>query len=214
MKAKLTPSVRALANGASSDEDKPIMSGVHITEKEAVVADGFLLVIKPLQPQEMALEPVVDDGIHKVNVPADALKACKGDEIVLQTLEAMRVVPSGELLGGDKQNLATKIVVRLDGVDFSVEADSIEGEYPAYLNLFSSSKFVGQFAVSTKLLKKLLRTLPDDSMMQFRISEPDKTVEFQCADPDGDMPIRGALMPMHCTWEHTKWLTKNQEGEN
>jgi hypothetical protein len=208
LKAKLTPSVRALANGAASDEERPILRGVHITNKEAAVADGWLLVIKPLQPQEMSLEPVVDDGIDRVIVPADALKACKGDEVYLQTIEAIRSIPSAELLSEGTTATTTKVVARMDGADFSVEADAIEGEFPNYEGLFTPSPLVGQIAINTKLLKKLLRTLPDDAMMQLRISESDKPIEFQCADDDGDLPIRGIVMPMHCTWEHTAWKTK------
>ncbi len=212
MRAKLSQSVRALANGAASGEDaNPVLRGVHITDKEAVVADGFLLVVKAVQSQEMELEKVVDDGIKEIIVPADALKACKGDEVQLQTIEAMRSIPSGELLGN--KVTATKIVARLDGADFSVEADAIEGQYPEYEKLFKSSLLVGQVAISTKVLKKLLRTLPDDSMMQLRISEPDKPIEFQCIDPDGDLPIRGAIMPMGCVWDFVKWKSENKKSE-
>lgn len=213
MRAKLTASVKALANGAASDEDRPLLQGVYITEKEAVVADGFLLVIKVLQPQEMQLEKVADDGIREVNIPANALKACKGDEVMLQTIEVMRHIPSAELLRADATVTTTKVVARLDGADFSVEADAIEGEYPRYVKLFAPSPLVGQVAVSTKVLKKLLRTLPDDSFMQLRISLPDKPIEFQCQDEDGDLPIRGMIMPMNVMWEHTKWKTKDQPAE-
>jgi len=213
MKAKLTAGVRALANGAATDNDRPVLTGVYMTENEAVVADGHMIVVKRLQPQEMPLEPVMDDGIRSVIVPSDALKACEGEIINLQTIEAMRVIPESKLLDPNATRTATKVVVRMDGAGFSVEADAIEGSYPSHRELFASSPFVGQVAVSTKVIKKLLRTLPNDSMMRFRISEPDKPVEFQCIDPDGDVPIKGIFMPMHISWENTKWETREDGDE-
>ncbi len=213
MKAKLTPSVRALANGAVSNEEHSILQGVYINEKEVVVADGFLLVVKQLQPKEMELDPVVDDGIKEVNVPADALKACKGDEIMLQTIEAVRSIPSEELLSHGATVTKTKTVARMDGPDFSIEVDAIEGKYPDYKGMFNPSPLVAQVALNTKLLKKLLKTLPDGAIMQLRISNPDKPVEFQCQDDDGDLPIRGVIMPMAITWEHTRWLSEDKKEE-
>ncbi len=209
MKAKLSAGVKALANGAGNEDSAPVLRGVHVTKKEAVVADGWMLVIKQLQPQEMQLEPIADDGIEEVTIPADAIKACKGEELNLQTIEAMKEIPSAELMGKDAKVTTTKIVARMDGADFSVEADAIEGKYPNYEGLFPTSLFIGQFAVNTKLLKKMLRTLPDNEMLQFRVSEPDKPIEFQCIDVDGDLPIRGMFMPMGCSWEHTVWKSKD-----
>lgn len=210
MKIKLTGGVRALANGISTNEDKPIMSGVHVTKEEAVVADGFMLVIKKLQLHEMSFEVAADDGINSVVIPSDALKACKGEEITLQTIEAMKP-PIGGLMASEQPG--TKVVVRMDGADFSVEADSIEGTYPDYKHLLSSP-FVGQIAISTKLIKKVLRTLPDDGMLQLRFSEPDKPIEFQCSDTDGDLPIRGLIMPMSISWLHTQWLTQDKSPDS
>jgi hypothetical protein len=190
------------------------MAGVLITDTEAVVADGFMLVIKTLQVNEMDFDKMDDDGIKQVIIPGDALKACDGELIKMQTIESMVKRELGVLpMGAELSQVNTKIVVRLDGADFSVEVDATDGNYPDYKHLFTPSALVGQFAVSTKVLKKLLRTLPDDSTLQFRISEPDKPLEFQCSDPDGDLPIRGLAMPMNMSWMQTKWLTPNVDKE-
>lgn len=209
MKLKLSQATRALANGTLGDDNRPILSGVKVTPKEAVVADGFMLVVKTVQTQEMDLDNKVDDGINEVIVPADALKACKGKYIDLQTIEAIKQIPSQELLDAGATVSQTKIIVRLEGEDFNIEADSIEGNYPDHNLLIGGvSPLVGQVAFSTDLLKKLLKTLPGDSQIRFRISEPDKLVEFQCADPDGDIPIRGVVMPMNMSWLNTQWRTR------
>ncbi len=208
MKVKLTAGVKLLANGASNKEDSPLMRGVHITKDKAVVADGSLLVIKSLQVNEMDFAPTFEDGIDDIIVPAEALKACKGDEIGLQTIEAMRSVPKEHLLDPDASETVTKVVARLDGEDYSVEVDAIDGDYPNHVALFKPSPFVGQIAISTNVLKKLFKALPNDSIVKLRISEPDKPVEFQCTDPDGDLPLRGLVMPLATSWLNTTWRTE------
>lgn len=204
MKAKLTPAVRALANGTANDKEaKPFLKGVYIRGREAAAADGFLLVIKQLPPDELPLDgPHQDDGIDEVIIPADALKACKGD-IQMECIEVIKADP------GLLTKLEPKIVVRLNGPDYDVEAESISGTFPDYTALFPPSPLIGQVALNTSLLKKLLRTLPDDSNMILRISEPERPVEFQCADPDGDIPIRGLIMPLHLAWNLIKWKSTN-----
>lgn len=209
MKVKLSQTTRALANGAASGDERPILTGIKITKTEAVVADGFLLVIKTLQPAEMEFEKPVDDGIGEVVVPADAIKACKGEAVILQTIEAMKPVPKAELLGGNATVAASVIIARMEGDEFNVEADSIQGKYPDHDQLIGGvSPFIGQIAFNTTLLKKLLKTLPSDSIVQFRISEQNKPVELQCQDPDGDIPIRGVIMPMDVLAANTIWRTK------
>ena len=209
MKAKLTQSVRALANGASSDNDRPILTGVKFNDREAVVADGNILVIKQLPSPEMVLDDTPDDNIRQVIIPADALKACKGDVVELQTIETLKQSPVSELLNDKATNTITKVVARMTGEDFNVEADAIDGQYPDYANLFDTTPFVGQVAVNTKLLKKLIKTLPDDSMLILRISSQDEPIEFQCSDPDGEIPIRGIIMPMFFSALHTQWKTSD-----
>ncbi len=203
MKAKLTPSVRDLANGTASDKDSsPILRGVLIKEREAIAADGFMLIIKQLPSPEMDLDgKQVDDGIKEIVIPADAIRACKGDDVQLSCMEVQKAPLSQLEAITDKY----KKVARLDGLDFSVEADAIEGEFPKYPNLFSPTPLVAQVAFSSKVLKKLLKALPDDGVIQLRISDPDKTVEFQASDPDGDIPIRGIIMPMACLWDKVTW---------
>lgn len=209
MKAKLTQNVKALANGVAVESERPAMGGVLINKNEAVVSDSFILVIKPLPAPEMNLESTPDDGINEVIVPADALKACKGDEVYLETIEQIRTSVSelDAITGNNK-----KIVARLNGVDFSVEADSIQDKYPDYKAIFGVSPIVAQIAFNTKVFKKLLKCLPDESLLQMRISEPDKMVEFQAVDPDGGLPIRGLVSPMHASWIGTKWNTKDAKG--
>lgn len=213
MRVKLTESVRLLSNGVSSDkESNPITRGVKISEREAVVSDGFIIVIKQLPSPEMELdEPSVDDGVREVIVPADAMKACKGDVVTLTTMESLMAPVSqlDSLIGADK-----KIVARLDGADFSVEADAIEGQYPDVERYFTPSPVVTQLAFNQKVIKKLLKTLPDDGMLMMRISDPDRPVEFQCADPDGGIPIRGLIMPAHVGWLNTTWKTIDTSKEN
>ncbi len=212
MQAKLTETVRLLANGVASEKgSNPIMTGVLIKEREAVCADGFIVVIKQLPSPELDLEgKAIDDGIKSVIVPADAIKACKGDDVALSCIEALNV-PVSQLDGiiGNK----TKIVARLDGADFSVEVDAIQGEFPKIEKLFVPSPLVAQVAFSTKVLKKLLKTLPDDSLLQLRISEPDKAVEIRCIDPDGDIPISGLIMPMHVSELNVIWKTPELKRE-
>ncbi len=207
MKAKLTLAVRALANGAASEKEAPpIMRGVLITEREAICADGSILVIKQLPSPEMDLEGAnVDDGIKEIVVPADAIRASKGEDVALSCIEVLRTsISQLDDITGNK----TKIVARLDGSDFSVEADAIQGEYPQYLKLFNPSPLVAQIAFNAKVLKKLLRTLPDDGTLQLRISGVDKAVEFQSTDPDGDIPIRGLIGTKPCLWENVTWKTQ------
>jgi hypothetical protein len=209
MKVQLSPTVRVLANGASSDENRPTLSGVNFTKEEAIVADGFMLVIKRLPSPEMKLmEELPDDGIQSVIVPADALKACKGEKVELQTIECLREIASIELLKADATVSVNKIVARMTGGDFVVEADAIQGTYPDWSNLFTPSSIRAQIAVNTKILKKLLKTLPDDSMLRLRVSDSDKPIEFQCIDPDGDIPINGLVMPLNANWLDVQWRTK------
>ncbi len=205
MKVELTKTTRGLANGAATDDSRPVITGVLVSKDKAVVADGFLLVIKALQPPKMDFDQTSDDKIQEAIIPADALKACKGDITKLQTIEAVRMLPSAELLKADATVTTTKIVVRMDGDDFSVEADTIEGNYPKYSELFPALPLRGQVAINTKLLKKLLKTLPDESILKLRIGEPENPVEFQCTDPDGEIPIRGIVMPMRVMWD-VPWL--------
>lgn len=209
MKAILSETVRDLANGASNDKERPILTGVKFTEREAVVADGNLLVIKQLPQLGMDLDNTPDDNIKQVIIPADAIKACKGETVIMQTIESLKSAPSAELLNDKATTPITKIIARMSGDDFNVEADSIEGNYPDYNGLFNESPLVGQVAVNTKILKKLIKVLPDESMLILRISDPDKAIEFQCSDPDGDMPIRGIVMPMLFSGLYTKWKTKD-----
>ena len=90
MKKTLTSTAKALANGCETGKDaRPIMAGVLITDAEAVVADGFMLVIKKLQTNAMELDKTPDDDIHEVIIPGEALKACDGEEIQMQTIESM-----------------------------------------------------------------------------------------------------------------------------
>jgi len=177
LKAKLTPAVRDLANGTASDKDSsPILRGVLIKEREAIAADGFMIIIKQLPSPEMELEPDKgDDGIKEIVIPADAIRACKGDDVQLSCMEVMRNPLSQLEAITDRY----KRVARLDGPDFSVEADAIAGEFPKYPNLFSPSPLVAQIAFNSKVIKKLLKALPDDGVIQLRISEPDKAIEFQ-----------------------------------
>ncbi len=213
MQAKLTETVRLLANGVASEKDSSsIMTGVLVTEREAVCSDGFIVVIKQLPSPELELDgKLVEDGIKSVIVPADAIKACKGDDVALSCMEALNV-PVSQLDGiiGNK----TKIVVRLDGANFSVEADAIQGEFPKIEKLFVPSPLIAQVAFSTKVLKKLLKTLPDDSLLQLRISEPGKAVEMRCVDPDGDIPISGLIMPMHTSELNIIWKTSELKNES
>ncbi len=209
MKAKLTEAVRLLANGTANDKDSsPIMRGVLITERQAVCADGYIVVIKQLPSPEMNLDgPPIDDGIKTVVVPSDAIKACKGDDVALSCVEVMKAsLNQLDAIVGDK----TKIVARLDGADFSVEADAIQGEFPKYEKLFTPSPLIAQIAFSPRIMKKLLRTLPDDGVVRLRISAPDKAVELQCTDPDGDIPIRGLIMPMAVSDLNVTWNTPDQ----
>lgn len=209
MKAQITPAVRALAHGAASDENRPILNGVNFNHDQAVVADGFMLVIKQLPSPEMDLGESIDDGISEVNVPADALKACKGDKVDLQTIESLRQVPTAELLKSDATVSMSKIVARMTG-EFVIEADAIQGTYPDYTKLFGSSPLKGQIAINTRLLKRMLKTLPDDEILRIRVSEPDRPIEIQCSDPDGDIPIRGLIMPLNCNWNDVVWKTLGQ----
>jgi predicted acyltransferase len=75
---KLTPATRALANATSKNDDRPILSGVKITKREAVAANGFIVIIKAMPAPGMNLEQIGDDGIDEVIIPSDALKACDG----------------------------------------------------------------------------------------------------------------------------------------
>jgi len=214
MKTKLNDGVVRLANGASTDEDRPVMTGVHVTKDHAVVADGYMLVIKTLQLNEMKLDVEADDGITSVIIPAEALKACSGEVIEMETIESMRLTPDGDkLLVPNAQKPEMRTVVRMDCEGFSVEADSIPGNYPDYSALFSASPLVGGIAVNTKTLKKLLKTLPNDATLRLRVSEPDRGIEFQCVDTDGDLPIRGIIMPEQVSWIHTTWRTPEQERD-
>jgi len=207
LKAKLTPAVRDLANGTASDKDSsPILRGVLIKEREAIAADGFILIVKQLPSPEMDLDNnQVDDGIKEIVIPADAIRACKGDDVQLSCMEVQRN-PLSQL---EAITDRFKKVARLDGPDFSVEADAIEGEFPKYPNRFSPSPLVAQIAFNSRVIKKLLKALPDDGIIQLRVSEPDKAVEFQCTDPDGDIPIRGIISPMVCLWDKVTWKTAN-----
>lgn len=209
MKAILSETVRDLANGASNDKERPILTGVKFTEREAVVADGNLLVIKQLPQLGMDLDDTPDDNIKQVVIPADAIKACKGETVIMQTIESLKSAPSIELLNDKATTPITKIVARMTGDDFNVEADSIDGNYPDYTNMFGETPLIGQIAINTKLLKKLIKVLPDESMLILRISDVDKAIEFQCSDPDGDIPIRGIVMPMSFSGLHTQWKTKD-----
>jgi DNA polymerase III sliding clamp (beta) subunit (PCNA family) len=211
MKANLSKTVRDLANGASTDDERPILTGVKFTEREAIVADGNILVVKQLPQLGMDLDNTPDDNIKQVVIPADAIKACKGETVIMQTIESLKSAPLVELLNDKATTPITKIVARMSGDDFNVEADSIDGNYPDYNGLFNESPLVGQVAINTKILKKLIKVLPDESMLILRISEPDKAIEFQCSDPDGDMPIRGIVMPMNFSGLHTIWKTKNTD---
>lgn len=199
---KITPAVRALANGTANSEGSPALTGVLINTKEAVAANGFMLIIKPLPAPEMEMEELSENGIPDVIVPADALKACKGDKVQLTVIETMHR-PTGQLATEPE----TKNVVRLDGEDFSIEADAVRGTFPDYMGLFQMSPLVAQIGISPQTLKQLLKALPDSGVLQLRISSPDKPIEFQCSDPDGEMPIRGLIMPMNCAWLHTQWVT-------
>jgi hypothetical protein len=119
-----------------------------------------------------------------------------------------------ELLNDKATSPITKIVARMSGDEFNVEADSIDGKYPDYEGMFKESPLVGQIAINTKILKKLIKVLPDESMLILRISGPDKAIEFQCSDPDGDIPIRGIVMPMLFSGLHTQWKTKDNFGND
>ena len=207
MRAKLTKNVKILANATCRDTERPILTGVYLHGLTAVATDGYILVIKTLATPEMALDAVADDGINEIIIPADALKGCPGDDIELECIETVKVKTNSML---EETTNPIKTVVRLNGDGFSVEADSIEGHYPNYLGLFPKTPKFGEVAVNTALLKKLLKSVPDNATMRLRISEPDKPIEFQCVDDDGDEPIRGIIMPLAVLPE-TLWKCDHAE---
>lgn len=211
MKAKITTAVRDLAHATAQGKDAyPVMTGVRFTRREATATNGYLVVIKQLPPPEMEMDgPAKNDGIGEVNVPADALLACKGEEIRMETSEVRNPKRVGQL---DAGHLPTKLIVRMNGPDFDVEADSIVGTFPNVEAMFAPSPLRGQIAFNTNVIKKLLKALPDDSFFALRISDPEKAVEFECIDPDGDIPIRGLIAPMQMSVENLKWKCQDSTG--
>lgn len=212
MKAKLTSAVRALANGTATEKESiEALTGVLIKEREAICADGFILVIKQLPQREMDLDGKdQEDGIEEVIIPAENLKMCKGENVQLSCVEVMRgsLNQIDEIIKGEN-----KTVVRLEGEGYAIEADAIQGEFPKYLKLGGLSPKIAEVALNTKLLKKLLKTLPDDVSLKLRISSPDKAIEFQCDDPDGDIPIRGMIGIKPCLWDKITWRTEDEKIE-
>lgn len=205
MNGKLTESSQALINCAETGKEaRPTLKGLLIRDGRIYAANGFIAITKVLLDGESA------DGIGEVIIPPDAVKACKGD-VELSCVETMITPKSGMM-----DMPGTKTVVRLKGESYDVEADATEGNYPDVMSLFhgADGQIKAFISLNTTLLKKLAKSLPDDSFVTFRIIDHNIPVEFQCMDPDDTgEPIRGIIMPGLVKTDDLKWFANKKKDE-
>jgi hypothetical protein len=207
----LSEGVRLIANAASTDkEGNPVLRGVLVTEDEAIASNGIIVVIKKLPQEGMSMFGVTqEDGVKSVIIPSESLKACAKGEVELNVYSVEKQDQS-HLLGSEKLDHRTSI--RLVGEEFDIADEAIDGEYIDYRKYFVPSPIRAVVAMNSAQLKKLLKSLPDDATIEFRISDPDRPVEVQCADADGgDFPQRGLIPTCHIDWRQLNWRTEEKE---
>lgn len=179
-----------LVNACESDKDSPreIMKCLSLKDGELVGADGFLLVKR---------QAVLDDGEKDIKalLPASMIKQIKpkADQQANLTIESGQATVDYQSMTEYEPKFIFKLV---------------EGDYPAYDKIFESAKKEkkGVIALSVTLLKKLLKTMPDNGILRLGITEVLDPVEFNC---DVDYrPITGLIMPMDVDWSDFKWQSE------
>jgi len=148
-------------------------------------ADGFMLAKRKalLDEKERELE---------VLLPASMVKNIKlrGDQTIDLVIE---------------DNKATVNYSGLLEYEPKYQFNLCKEKYPDYQKLIKDvpTEKKAKIAVSVKLLKQLVKVLPDDGICRIGITDVDKPLEYSC-DVDG-RPIEGLIMPMYVDWGGFEW---------
>lgn len=177
MKASVSNLVKKTAKAAANEATRPILSQVKITNKEAVAADGFILVIRNLgQGNELA------EG-EEILVPARILQNSifnlkKGNKnhLLIETHGSV-----GDPNYNPRVEVSTASLVGLT-------APMQTGKFPDHQKLYDGEVARPEtlrIGFTVEVLKKLLNAIDDAKFVTFRISDNTHGVVFKAGDSKG-----------------------------
>ena len=180
MKVILDKDATRLAKGAETDFSRVNLMQVHFKDNEMFTIDGFMLIRKAIEYEETG------EGV----VPAKILEKANGKTVTLSINETDKVA---EIYNGE----------------YTIKVDTPQYTSPTIDTLYNKTEKKAEIALSTKLLSKVLKCLPTDCTLYFRVAETNAPVEFQAIE-SGDLVAEGLIMPYYFA-RNIDWRSDRKE---
>ena len=176
MEFTLNKSQRLVTNAAAKEEDRPVLTCVHIRKGIIEAGNGYIAVQKPIEY----------DGDEEILLKSKELAKCKGASVAFSKVEG-----SSEVRAKGQETII-------------LEAQS--GEFPnidklyqiatptAVLNRLAGRKEAFKIALSRSKLISLLNSF-DDDIVRFYFYGRESPVKLETED------AKGIMMPMSVNWE-------------
>lgn len=193
----------ALANGAASEDSRPILTNISLRDGTFEVADGFMLICRKADIGKD--EPITEE----VQIPAKLAKQIK---------------PTAKKPAIVKLNGKEATVTYQDEHGEVIEPKLIfsvgnEKNFPGYQQLFPKGKKHHEYAISISVLRKALDCLPRTGTLRLGfMEEKSAPVEFLYSAAgltdhayDEKRLTYGLIMPMFMSWEGNEWQRANEK---
>lgn len=200
----------ALTNGCAKEgSSRPVLTNLCLRNGKLAAADGFMLVVR-------------NAGLAEGENPPETMLP----STILKTIKPCHSVKVGRIIRKVSAELSIngrcEVTYKTDtGEPVEYETSMSfkpgnPGTFPNYDQLFPKvQEKTAVIALSAKLLKQLVKCLPDDGIVRLGIINPTSPLEFHCTDPfsDSDRPIYGLLMPIVVDWKEFKWTRVEEKQE-
>jgi hypothetical protein len=197
----------ALTNGCAKEDSRPVLTNLCLRNGKLAAADGFMLVVRDADLAEGENPP-------ETMLPAKILKTIKPGHSVKVGRVNRKV--SAELTINGRCEVSYKTETG-EPVEYETSMSfkpSNPGTFPNYNQLFpKGQEKTAVTAVSVRLLKQLVKCLPDDGIVRLGIVNPTSPLEFHCTDTFSERPIYGMLMPMYVDWSTFRWPRDEENQE-
>ena len=188
----------ALANAATRDESRPILTQICFKDGRLAVSGGYILVCRKADTEK-------DDGFEgEVLIPAKMAKVIKPTDKKPARMTIKDKVITTTYYNESGKEVDPKLQFKAD----------LNTEFPKFTELFPKGKKYYQYAIGIGLLRELISCLPKDGILRLGFMEDCiSPMEFRVsgnvsADYDCARPIYGLVMPMVVPWDEPIWVNE------
>jgi len=191
----------AVVEGASKDENRPVLNGVLLDKSgETVATNGHVLfrVGKAITPDD----EFPSTG-QKATKPKDQIISASDIRDITTKIPKGRSIPilqHCQLIKNEKEDRAAFITTDLDAMTIH-DCRLIEGPYPNYQASFDDlpKKPVFEIMIGNEVLEALVRFVKKakypDATISFKFYGPTRVITFDVGQNEGDQKVDGMLMP-------------------